>query len=158
MHNVDTLLQIVESVGGVTHTKHYLTWLITLSIFITQYFTLSYIVFPICFMLYNALYLTMLNNSTLLSCDLLYSIKKIYIFTFPWFLGVSYWILAVHPEMVREGLKKKPANYPHFVDKRLTPPPLSMSAEVNNIDTKEFFYPHLGTSPLSLALIHVYQN
>ena len=25
---------------------------------------------------------------------------------------------------VKDGFKKKPANYPHFVDKRLTPPPL----------------------------------
>ena len=49
-----------------------------------------------------------------------------------------------------KGSKKKTANYPHFVDKRLTPfPPLSTSAEVNNIHTKEFFYPHLLTPPPS---------
>ena len=39
--------------------------------------------------------------------------------------------------------QKKKANYPHFVDKHLTPPPLSMSAEVNNIHTKEFFLIHI---------------
>ena len=50
-----------------------------------------------------------------------------------------------------KGSKKKPANYPHFVDKRLTPPPLSTSAEVNNIHTKEFCYPHSVTPPLPLS-------
>ena len=58
---------------------------------------------------------------------------------------------------VREGFNnKKTENYPHFVDKRLTPPPLSTSAKVNNIHTKEFFDPHSGTHPL--ALIHFFQN
>ena len=38
----------------------------------------------------------------------------------------------------------------------LPPPPLSTSAKVNNIHTKEFFYPHSVTPPL--ALIHFYQN
>ena len=33
---------------------------------------------------------------------------------------------------------KKTANYPLFVDKRFTPPPLSTSAGVNNNHTKEF--------------------
>ena len=33
---------------------------------------------------------------------------------------------------------KKTANYPLFVDKRLTPPPSSTSAKVNNIHNKEF--------------------
>ena len=43
---------------------------------------------------------------------------------------------------------KKTVNYPHFVDKRLTPlPPLSTSAKVNNFHTKEFFYPYLLTPP-----------
>ena len=44
---------------------------------------------------------------------------------------------------------KKRQKYPHFVDKRLTPPPLSTSAKVNNIHTKEFVYPHLGPHPPS---------
>ena len=39
---------------------------------------------------------------------------------------------------LRERFNKKTANYPHFVDKHFTPPPLSTSAEVNNIHTKEF--------------------
>ena len=64
-------------------------------------------------------------------------------------------VVKNHPGL-REGFQKKTANYPYFVDKRLTPPPLSTSAKVNNIHTKEFFYPHSGTPPL--ALIHIYQN
>ena len=47
--------------------------------------------------------------------------------------------LKVHGT-IREGFKtkQKKVNYPHFVDKRITPPPLSTSAEVNNIHSKEF--------------------
>ena len=79
-------------------------------------------------------------------------------------LSVKALVLRFGPKLnsismiLREGFQKK-ANYPHFVDKRLTPPPLSTSAEVNNIHTKELFHPLSGIPlhPL-LALIHFYQN
>ena len=45
--------------------------------------------------------------------------------------------VTLRSKSIREEFKKK-ANYPHFVDKRFTPPPLSTSAEVNNIHTKDF--------------------
>ena len=61
--------------------------------------------------------------------------------------------------MVREGFKnkQKTANYPHFVDKRQNPPPLSTLAKANNIHTKEFFLIHIRAPP-PLALIHFHQN
>ena len=56
-----------------------------------------------------------------------------------------------------QGRVKNPANYPRFVDKRITPTPLSTLSEVNNIHNKEFCYAHLlALLPLS-ALIHVYR-
>ena len=42
---------------------------------------------------------------------------------------------------VTKGFKKN-GKLSTFVDKRLTPPPLSTLVEVNNIHNKEFFHPH----------------
>ena len=67
------------------------------------------------------------------------------------------WSLRRHYHS-KERVLKKTANYPDFVDKRLTPPPFSTLAEVNNIHPKEFFIPiSLPPPPLPSALIHFYQ-
>ena len=43
---------------------------------------------------------------------------------------------------LREGLKKKHVFYPHFVDKRFSPPPLSTSADFVIILQNINYYPH----------------
>ena len=59
--------------------------------------------------------------------------------------------------LLRGGFQKKTRQIFHFLwISVFPPPPLSTSAGVNNIHTKEFFYPHLLTPP-PLALIHFYR-
>ena len=53
-----------------------------------------------------------------------------------------------------KGRVEKKANYPHFVDKYLTPPPLSTSAEVNNIHNKECFLATFDAPPPSVRYPH----
>ena len=50
-------------------------------------------------------------------------------------------------QLIREGLKKH-GFYPHFVDKRFTPPPLSTSADFVIILQNIKYYPHRRTPPL----------
>ena len=59
-------------------------------------------------------------------------------------------------QSLREGFQKKRQIIHILWISVLLPPPLSTWAKVNNIHTKEFFYPHFLIPPPS-ALIHVYR-
>ena len=64
-------------------------------------------------------------------------------------------VMIVNISYLGKGLNKT-ANYPHYLDKRLTPSPLSTSVKVINIHNKNFLST-FADPPTPSALIHIYR-